>query len=794
MRQRTDRMGGGSEKSGQEEDRIQIIGAQENNLQRVSLSIPKGQLVVLTGVSGSGKSSLAFDTLAVESRRQWQMSYPLYLRNRMPHYERPKVDSIRNLTPVIVVDQRAAGTGNRSTVGTAVDVAPLIRLLFSRIGQPGAGSSMAYSSHHPLGMCPDCRGLGQRMELDEDSLFDSGRSLREGAIQFSQFSNGWQKYLYLQNPFLDPDKKLKDYSAEEWDILRWGTKEPLKLKSHYFQSGRVFHVDYEGVIPRFRRLYLNRDISKLKKKLQEEIQAHVRRAPCGTCGGTGLNPKALASRIHGRNILDYLSMPVCDLLPVLAEIRTPRGVSLAGQISASLERMVEVGIGYLSLGRPVETLSGGEAQRLKLVRNLGSSLSNITYIFDEPTAGLHPADAKKISRMLLALRDRHNTVLAVEHSRQIISLADHIIELGPLAGACGGRLVYEGDLPGLLAGHTLTARCLNRKLRLQPSPRSWTEGYRIRHACCHNLKDLDVIIPRGVFTVITGVAGSGKSSLACGELAEQHPEAVVIDQKPVGTSIRSTPATYTGVMDEIRRLFARENGVGPEWFSFNSKGGCPVCGGKGEIRYEMAFAEPVVVRCEACGGRRYGPEALRYLLRGKNIEEILGLTIEQAMDFFPEEKIRRPLRSLMEVGLGYLTLGQPTSTLSGGENQRLKLAGALQQENRLYILDEPSTGLHDRDAEQLLSLFRRLVDRCNTVVAVEHRLELIAQADWVIDMGPGGGSEGGRILFSGTPQDLLHCAASQTGKYLAERIGWPPERKPGGNRGETSQQADNTNF
>ena len=745
---------------------IDIIGAVENNLKHVDVSIPQGKLVVLTGVSGSGKSSLAFDTIAVESRRQWQASYPLYLRNKMPHYERPKVDDIRNLTPVIVVDQKPLGSGNRSTVGTAVDVAPLIRLLFSRVGQPSAGGSMAYSFNHPAGTCPDCTGLGQRSELDEESLFDPDRSLREGAIRFSQFSTGWQRHLYQDNPFLDPDRKLREYSAEEWEILRSGTGKPLKIEMHSDQTGRVDRVDYEGVLPRFRRLYLNRDISKLRKSLQEEILSHVHSVPCGACEGTGLNPRALASRIGGRNIIDYLSLPARDLLPVLDEIGDPRGVSLARQIASYLDRMVDVGIGYLSLGRPTDTLSGGEAQRIKLVRHLGSSLSNLTYIFDEPTAGLHPADAERIGRMLLELRDRHNTVLAVEHSRQIISLADHVIELGPLAGAQGGRIVYEGDFAGLCRGDTPTARAMTVRLPLNRSPLPWTEGFSIRHARCHNLKDIDVTIPKGVLTAITGVAGSGKSSLACHELVRLCPDAIVIDQKPIGTSIRSTPATYTGAMDGIRRLLARENGVRPEWFSFNSKGGCPVCRGKGEIRYEMAFAEPVVVPCEECAGRRYNPTALRYTYRGKNIEEIMGLTIEQAMDFFHGEKVRRPLQGMMDVGLGYLTLGQPTGTLSGGEVQRVKLASELHREGNLYILDEPTTGLHGKDVETLLSLLRRLVARHNTVVVVEHRLELIAQADWIIDMGPGGGSEGGEVLFCGTPERLPSCAASRTGRYL----------------------------
>ncbi|MCM1193723.1 MAG: excinuclease ABC subunit UvrA [Butyrivibrio sp.] len=749
-------------------DSIEIIGAAENNLKHINLTIPKGKLVVLAGVSGSGKSSLAFDTIAVESSRQWQASYPLYLRNKMPHYERPKVDGIYNLTPSIVVDQKAVGINARSTVGTAVDVAPLFRLLFSRIGEPGAGGSMAYSSNHPLGMCPCCTGLGERLELDEGSLFDMDRTLREGGILFSQFSAGWQTYLYQANPFLDADKKLRDFSADEWEILRRGTKEPLKIGIRSNNTGRVDRVDYEGVLPRFRRLYLNRDISKLKKGLQEEIMSHVYKGSCKVCDGMGLNPQALASRINGRNIVDYFEMPVYDLLAVLAEIDNPRGISLSKQISAYLERMVDVGIGYLSLSRRTDTLSGGEIQRIKIVRNLGSSLSNITYIFDEPTAGLHPADAERIGRLLLELRDSHNNVLVVEHSRQMLSLADHIIELGPQAGARGGEVVYEGDLDGLCHADTVTAKVMRREIKINSAPLSWTEGFEIRDAHCHNLKHIDVTIPKGVLTAVTGGAGSGKSSLVCHELVSHYPEAVVIDQKPIGTSIRSTPATYTGVMDEIRKLFAKENGVDAAWFSFNSKGACPVCKGKGEISYDMAFAEPVAVLCEECRGRRYNPTALGYIYHGKNIEEVMALTIEQAMEFFAEEKVRKPLQSMVDVGLGYMTLGQPTSTLSGGEVQRVKLAGELYKEGNLYILDEPTVGLHSRDIEKLLSLLRQLVAQNNTVVIVEHRLEMIAQADWIIDMGPEGGSGGGEILFEGTPEKLLKCAKSKTGSYLKQ--------------------------
>ena len=751
-------------------DNIEIIDAQENNLKHVNVSIPKGKLVVLAGVSGSGKSSLAFGTVAVESAREWQHSYPMFLRNKMPHYERPKVGEIRGLTPAIIVDQKAVGGSSRSTVGTAVDVAPLLRLLFSRIGQPSAGGSMAYSMNHPLGMCPECTGLGEQLNLKEDTLFDLTKSLREGAILFSQFSAGWQTHLYQNNPLLDADKPLRDFTDEEWQTLRYGSEKPVKVGIRSNNTGRVDMVDYEGVLPRFRRLYLSRDISKLKRGLQEEILSHVEQGPCAACGGTGLNPKALESRIGGRNIIDMMQMTVSELLPILQEITEPMGVSIARQITESLQRMVDVGIGYLSLGRHTDSLSGGEAQRIKIVRNLGSSLTNITYIFDEPTAGLHPADAERIGRLLVGLRDKRNNVLVVEHSRQMLALADHVIELGPEAGTHGGEITFEGTYSDLLKADTVTAQALKQRIVLNEQPLRWTEGFDIRDAHSHNLKHIDVTIPRGVLTAITGVAGSGKSSLAVHELPRRYPDAIVIDQRPIGTSIRSTPATYTGVMDDIRRLFAEANGVDAGWFSFNSKGACPVCKGTGQITYDMAFAEPVVVVCEECGGHRYNPTALSYCYRGKNIEDVMTLTIEQAMDFFDDAKIRRKLQVMMDVGLGYLTLGQPTSTLSGGEIQRIKLSAHLGSRGRLYILDEPSTGLHAKNIELLLTLLRRLVSEGNTVVIVEHRLELIAKADWIIDLGPDGGTSGGEVVFQGTPQEIIHCDRSKTGWYLKNEL------------------------
>lgn len=747
-------------------EQIQVIDASENNLKHLTLEIPKEKLVVLAGVSGSGKSTLAFDTLAAESSRQWQAAYPLFLRNRLPRYERPSVGRIENLTPCVVVDQKPIGANVRSTVGTASDVAPLVRLLFSRAGTPSAGGSMAYSFNHPNGMCPDCTGLGEQVTLDESKLFDTDLSINEGAIRFSQFSDGsWQSFYFRHNPLFPADKKLRDFTPEEWHNLRIGPEETIYLDFIRNNTGQVSKLPYEGAVSRFKRLYLNRDISGLAKSVREEAMRFMQRGPCPTCGGSGLNPKALESRINGYNIADFEQMPVSELLPVLEAIDHPVGRSIAEQIAQCLRRMVRVGLGYLSLSRRTDTLSGGEAQRLKLVRHLGSSLSNILYILDEPTAGLHPADASRIGDLLLELRDRHNTVLVVEHSRQIMELADHIIELGPLAGAAGGHLIYQGDISGLRQTDTPTGRSLRLTLTPNPAPRPWTEGFSLEHAVLHNLKDVSVTIPKGILTVISGVAGSGKSTLLTAFI-DRYPEAVVIDQRPIGTSSRSTPATYTGVMDEIRKVFAKANGVSPQWFSFNSKGACPVCKGKGEILPEVAFADPVAILCEECGGRRYNPTALSYTYQGKSIEEVLKMTADEAAEFFTQEKICRPLRALSEVGLGYMTLGQSTASMSGGEIQRLKLADELQKSGSIYVLDEPAAGLHAQDVDKLLELLRTLADRGNTVVVAEHRPEVIAAADHVIDMGPKGGNEGGYVLFQGTPAALLNCTASQTGAYL----------------------------
>ncbi|OUM68633.1 hypothetical protein PIROE2DRAFT_3624 [Piromyces sp. E2] len=746
-------------------DNIEIKDAYENNLKHIDITIPKGKLVVFSGVSGSGKSSLVFDTVAVESSRQWQASYPLYLRNKMPHYERPKVESIKNLTPSIVVDQKTFGASSRSSVGTAIDVAPLIRLLFSRVGKPSAGGAMSYSFNHPSGMCQECTGLGESLVLDDEILFDKDLSLKEGAIKFSQFSNGWQTYLFQRNPLLNPTKKLKNYSEKEWKVLKYGSDKPIKIEYISNNNGRVSEVAYEGVIPRFNRLYLKRDITKLRKSLQDEIKSLVCQGPCTACGGTGLNPKALKSKINGYNIMDYTNMSVYDLLNTLKEVKSAVGASISKQIIYILEKMIEVGLGYLSMSRKTDTLSGGEIQRIKMVRNLGSSLTNITYIFDEPTSGLHPFDAERIGKLLINLRNNHNNVLVVEHSKQMFALADYIIELGPEAGTRGGKIVYEGTLENMKRKNTPTALALQERVELNEEPLPWEETFTIREATLHNLKNITVDIPKGVLTAITGVAGSGKSSL-CDVFLKRYPGVISINQKPIGISVRSNPATYTGIMDDIRKEFAKANNVSASLFSFNSKGGCETCKGKGHIVYDMAYADAVKVICEDCHGHRYNRKALSYKYHGKNIEEVLELTIEDSISFFHQDRIRKPVQCLIDVGLGYLTLGQSTSTMSGGEIQRLKLASELHKEGEVFLLDEPSTGLHIKDIKNLLSLLKKIVRQDNTVIIIDHRLEMIAQADYIIDLGPNGGSEGGEVIFTGTPKELLKCKQSKTGAFL----------------------------
>ncbi|MFI8214911.1 ATP-binding cassette domain-containing protein [Streptomyces sp. NPDC085932] len=742
---------------------ITLTGARENNLKDVTLRIPKGRLTVFTGVSGSGKSSVVFDTIAVESQRQLNETYPWFLRNRLPKFERPHADALEDLTPAIVVDQRPVGGHSRSTVGTMTDVYSVIRVLFSRHGTPSAGPATAYSFNDPSGMCPECDGLGRTVGPDWDRILDPDRSLADGAVRFPPFAAGtWQGQTYTNSPDLDPDKPVGRFTAAEREFLMRGR--PGSQVS-VTGSGGTWITDYEGLADRFERLYLKRDLSAMSQKTRDLVREFLVEDVCPACRGARLNAAALATRIGGRSIADCTRMQVTDLITVLKEIDDPVAGPIAGAAVAALERIEAIGLGYLSLDRETATLSGGEGQRLKTVRHLGSSLTGMTYIFDEPSVGLHPRDVGRLGDLLLRLRDKGNTVLVVEHDPDVIALADHVVDMGPGAGTGGGTVVFEGTPQELAASDTLTGRCLSRRPAVKEEARRATGALWVKGAGRHNLRDVTVRFPTGVLTAVTGVAGSGKSSLVA-EFTAAHAEAVVVDQSSIGISGRSTPATYLGIMDTVRKIFARETGADAGLFSFNSGGACPTCEGRGIISTDLAFMDPVTTTCHGCEGRRFKEDVLRLTVRGRSIAHVLQMTAEQALGFFEDEAVRRRLRALRDVGLTYLTLGQPLSTLSGGERQRIKLATRLHRTGAVYVLDEPTTGLHMADVEGLIGLLDRLVGTGNTVVVVEHNLDVVARADWVVDLGPDGGRDGGQVVFEGTPRQLLEADGSFTGEHL----------------------------
>ncbi|MEV3967684.1 excinuclease ABC subunit UvrA [Streptomyces sp. NPDC050698] len=748
-------------------DAITLTGARENNLKDVTLRIPKGRLTVFTGVSGSGKSSVVFDTIAVESQRQLNETYPWFVRNRLPKFERPHADGLEHLTPVIVVDQRQVGGHSRSTVGTMTDVYSVIRVLFSRYGSPSAGPATAYSFNDPSGMCPECDGLGRTVRPDWDRILDPDRSLADGAVRFPPFAAGtWQGQSYTNSTDLDPHKPVGRFTAAEREFLMRGRPgSTVTVKG----SGGTWTTEYEGLAVRFERLYLKRDLSAMSQKTRDLVRAFLVEGACPVCRGARLNAAALASRINGRSIADCTRMQVTDLITVLKEIDDPVAAPIASAAVAALERIEAIGLGYLSLDRETATLSGGEGQRLKTVRHLGSSLTGMTYIFDEPSVGLHPRDVGRLGDLLLRLRDKGNTVLVVEHDPDVIALADHVVDMGPGAGAGGGTVVFEGTPRELARSGTLTGRCLRTRTAVKDQVRRPAGELWVKGADRHNLRDLTVRFPAGVLTAVTGVAGSGKSTLA-GEFVAAHDEAVVVDQSSIGISGRSTPATYLGIMDTVRKIFARETGTGAGLFSFNSGGACGTCEGRGILYTDLAFMDPVTTTCHACEGRRFKEEVLRLTVRGRSIADVLEMTAEQALGFFEDTGVRRRLDALRDVGLTYLTLGQPLSTLSGGERQRIKLATRLHRTGAVYVLDEPTTGLHMADVEGLVALLDRLVDSGNTVVVVEHNLDVIARADWVIDLGPDGGRDGGEIVFEGTPRQLLEAQGSFTGEHLRRAV------------------------
>ncbi|KQQ20901.1 daunorubicin resistance protein DrrC [Rathayibacter sp. Leaf299] len=738
-------------------DVILVRGARQNNLRGVDVDIPKRRITVFTGVSGSGKSSLVFGTIAAESQRLINETYSAFLQQFMGSPARPDVESLDGLSATIVVDQERMGANGRSTVGTATDAYTMLRILFSRIGDPHVGTSGAFSFNLPEGMCPRCEGTGRASDIDLDALFDRSKSLEGGALDAipNFVVGGWYWKGLAESGLYPADVPIAEFTPEQLDAFLYRPATKMAIAG--------MNMTYEGLVVKVTRLYL------AKESPQAHIRAFAERvatfAACPECGGARLTGAALSSRIGGRNIAECSSMQATDLAEWLRGVDDPSVAPIVETLLGTLDSLVQVGLGYLSLDRESGTLSGGEAQRVKMVRHLGSSLTDITYVFDEPTAGLHPHDVSRMIELLRRLRDKGNTVLVVEHKPEIILIADHVVDLGPRAGAHGGEIRYEGSVEGLRASDTLTGEHLDHRVPLKESVRRPTAFAEIRGAATHNLRGVDVDVPLGVLTVVTGVAGSGKSSLLHGSLAKR-PGVVVADQSPIRGSRRSNPATYTGVLDAIRTAFAKENGVKPALFSANSAGACPVCKGAGLIFTELGPAATVSSVCEECEGKRFTAEVLEYRLRGLNIHEVLSLPIVEAAEFFGSGPAHTILARLVDVGLGYLTLGQPLNTLSGGERQRLKLAINMASKGAVYLLDEPTTGLHLADVDNLLGLLDRLVDSGSSVIVIEHHQAVMAHADWIIDVGPGAGHEGGSIVFEGPPSALVADGSTLTARAL----------------------------
>ena len=747
---------------------IIIKGARENNLKDVSLCLPKHKITVFTGVSGSGKSSLVLDTIAAKSRRELNDTFPTFVQQYLPKYGRPHVDAIENLPIAIVIDQKKPAQNSRSTVGTYTDIAALLRLLFSRVGQPFVGYAESFSFNHPEGSCPRCSGLGEIRELDIHKLVDFDKSLNdEDTIHYIAFGKGgWRWIRYAHSGLFDLDKKIRDYSPEELDLFL--NSPQIRLKNP--PSNWPKTAKYEGLIPRMYRSIINSEEGLLHAAV---LNPMLRMGVCPDCKGTRLSQRVLSCKIDGKNIADACAMSITRLNQWIRSLTSPLAVDLKAAISARLTALEEIGLGYLSLERSVGSLSGGEAQRCKIAKYINSSLSDVMYILDEPSTGLHDHDIQLMIHSVQRLRDAGNTILLVEHHKEMIRMADHIVDMGPGPGIDGGRIVFEGSYQELLQSHTSTGEMLQRSGDFKPQPRTPKSWIPLRHANLHNLKDIDIDLPLGVFAVVAGVAGSGKSSLMeC--LCHESNDITYISQKSIGVSLRSTPATYMDVAGDIRKLFAKANKMKEQFFTFNGKGGCPVCGGKGVVVSEMAFMDNIETTCEACGGLRYSKEALQYRITSQisskpvslNIAEVMDLSVRLASDFFHGTVIEEKLRPMMAVGLGYLHLNQGLSTLSGGELQRLKIASHLGEKGRLFIIDEPTDGLHLKDVRKLIDLFEQMVDEGNTVYVVEHNTDVIKAADHVVELGPGAGEQGGRILFSGTPRALLSCKESVTAPYL----------------------------
>jgi excinuclease UvrABC ATPase subunit len=774
-------------------DVIRVQGARENNLKGISLELPKRRLTVFTGVSGSGKSSLVFATIAAESQRLINETYPAFVQGFMPSLSRPDVDLLEGLTTAIVVDQERMGGNPRSTVGTATDANAMLRVLFSRLGQPHIGSARAFAFNIPSvratgeitverggsgtttvrsfsitgGMCPRCEGLGSVTDVDLSQLFDESKSLAGGALTIPGYTEGgWQVRLYSESGLLDPDKPIRDYTKQEREDFLYGGPTKVKING--------INITYEGLVTRLQKSMFSKDVESLVPHQRAFVERAVTFTTCPECGGTRLSEAARSSKIAGLSIADACAMQVSDLAEWVRGLDEPSAAPLLGTLQRTLDSFVEIGLGYLSLDRASGTLSGGEAQRVKMVRHIGSSLTDVTYIFDEPTTGLHPHDVRRTNRLLERLRDKGNTVLVIEHEPEVIEIADHVVDLGPGAGSDGGTVCFEGSVDDLRASDTLTGRHLGDRARLKDTVRAAKGTLQIRNATLHNLQDVSVDVPLGVLVVVTGVAGSGKSSLIHGSLPADAG-VVSIDQAPMRGSRRSNPATYTGLLDPIRTAFARANEVKPALFSANSEGACPACNGNGMIYTELGYMETVETVCEECGGKRFDASVLAYKLGGRDISEVLAMSVSEAKDFFADGEAKTPaagriLDRMADVGLGYLRLGQPLTTLSGGERQRLKLAIQMASDGGIYVLDEPTSGLHLADVEQLLGLLDRLVDAGKSVIVIEHHLAVMAHADWIIDLGPGAGHDGGRVVFSGLPADLVARRSGLTGEALADYV------------------------
>ena len=743
---------------------IEIRGLKQNNLKNVSLDIPKNKIVVFTGVSGSGKSSIVFDTIAAESQRQMNETYTSWIRGRLPKYEKPNVEFIDNLNPSVVIDQNRLGGNARSTVGTISDMYSALRLLFSRVGVPHIGPSSYFSFNNPNGMCKTCAGIGKVLDLDIHKLIDEDKTYEEGFFLLPAFGPGkyyWK--LYRRPEYFRTDVKWKELSQKEQNLLLYGS---------WTIDGERVDKKIEGVYNQFKRLILMKGAEEQTDATLKRISQFMYECECPDCKGKRLNNAALSCKINGYHIADMCEMEFSKLREELGNIKSPEASTIVAQLLSSLDRMIDIGLPYLSMNRESATLSGGEAQRLKLVRYMGSSLCGMIYIFDEPSTGMHPRDVHRMAQLLKSLRDKGNTVLVVEHDKDIIRIADEVIDIGPLAGKNGGQILFQGSYESLLVSGTKTGNALCREIDVKEKVRVPKKFLPIRRAKLHNLKSVDVDIPLGVLTVVTGVAGSGKSSLIRDVFAKQYADQVVlIDQSAITATGRSTVCTFMGFFDEVRKLLAKENHVSESLFTFNGKGACPVCKGRGFITTELVFMEPVTTMCECCNGTRYSKEALGYFYRGKSVVDILHMSVEEAYDFFTENrKIKEKLSALMEVGLPYISLGQPLATFSGGERQRVKLAQHINKKGNIYILDEPTTGLHPSDVEKIMRIFECIVDRGNTVIIIEHNTDVMKLADYLIDVGPDGGTQGGRIVFTGTPKEMLEIGETITARYLRNHM------------------------